>query len=135
MRNYNFHKLLEPMEFQDLVRYIVQVRDNIFLESFKDGPDQGIDGLLYDKDRKIVLQAKRYNLSYSKLLYILKTQELSKVRKLRPTRYILGISMDFSPTQKEEIRELFEGYIENTNDIISAKDMNNLLGMPKYSFI
>ncbi|MCR1900143.1 RNA helicase domain-containing protein [Irregularibacter muris] len=135
MTNYNFHDLLEPMEFQDLVRDIVQVRDNIFLESFKEGADQGIDGLLYDKHRKIVLQVKRYNLSYSKLLYILKTEELPKVRKLRPTRYILGISMDFLYSQKEEIRELFEGYIEDTNDIISAKDMNNLLGIPKYKFI
>lgn len=135
MRNYNFHDLLEPMEFQDLVRDIVQVRDNIFLESFKDGRDQGIDGLLCDKQRKIVLQVKRYKLSFSKLFYILKTEELSKVKKLRPTRYILGISMDFSPPEKEKIRELFEGFIRNTNDIISAKDMNNLLGNSLYSYI
>jgi DNA polymerase III delta prime subunit len=135
MRKYNFHDLLEPMEFQNLVRDIVQVRDNIFLESYKDGKDQGIDGLLYDEHRKIVLQTKRYKLSFTKLFYTLKTEELPKVKKLKPTRYILGISMDFSPSEKEKIKELFEGFIINTNDIISSEDMNNLLGNPLYSYI
>jgi len=61
--------------------------------------------------------------------------ELPKVRKLNPDRYILGISMDFTPKQKDEIVKLFEGYITSTSDVLSRKDINRLLGKPAYKRI
>lgn len=100
MPNYDFNALLEPLEFQDLVCDIVQLRDNIFLEGYKEGRDFGIDGLYTDSTQKIIVQAKRYK------------QE-----------------------QKMKIMELFEGYINNTRDIISNKDLNNLLRAPSYKNI
>ena len=135
MPNYDFHALLEPLEFQDLVCDIVQLRDGIFLETYKEGRDSGIDGLYTDGTRKIIVQAKRYQQDFKRLFRELQNSELPKVRKLKPDRYILGVSMDFLPEEKEKIRELFEGYIISTSDILSRKDINRLLREPKYKRI
>lgn len=132
MKNYDFHSLLEPMEFQNLVRDIVQIKEGIYFESFADGRDEGIDGLYCNDEETIILQAKRHGTAFPKLKYKLSTEELPKVEKLRPTRYILCISMDLSPGRKREIYELFKGYIKNTSDILTSKDLNNLLSMSGY---
>lgn len=135
MPNYDFHNLLEPMEFQNLVCDIVQQRDNIILETFKEGSDSGIDGLYTYKTKKIIVQAKRYQQDFKKLYQKLKYVELPKVKKLNPDRYILGVSLNFNPKQKEKIVELFEGYIINTSDILSRNDINRFLKDPLYKHI
>lgn len=135
MRNYNFHDLLEPFEFQDLICDIVQIRDNIFIETYKEGRDLGVDGLYTDSNKKIIVQAKRYKQDFKKLYHDLRYIELPKVRKLNPTRYIIGTSIDFRPEEKEKVVNLFEGYIINTSDIISRKDINRLLESPMYKRI
>ena len=43
MKNYDFHQLLEPLEFQEFARDMIQVREKIDMEAFREGPDQGID--------------------------------------------------------------------------------------------
>lgn len=131
MPKYDFHNILEPLEFEALVCDIVRTRDKIELETYKEGRDMGIDGSYIKKGEKVIVQAKRYK-DYKSLKYQLKNNELPKVRKLNPTRYILGISMVFSPEQKNEIKDLFEGYILDTSDIISANNINDLLKDKKY---
>ena len=42
MADYNY-QLLQPTEFEDLARDILQVKEGIFIESFADGKDGGID--------------------------------------------------------------------------------------------
>lgn len=135
MPDYDFHALLEPLEFQDLVCDIVKLRDGIFLETYKEGRDSGIDGSYTDNAKKIIVQAKRYQQDFKRLYHDLRYIELPKVRKLNPDRYILGVSVDFEPKQKEEIVNLFEGYITNTRDILSRKDINRLLWEPLYKRI
>src|SRR5659263_664208 len=135
MSNYDFHALLEPLEFQELVCDMIQIRDDIFLETYKEGRDSGIDGSYTDGDKKSIVQAKRYQQDFKILYRGLQHIELPKVRKLNPDRYILGISMDFTPKQKDEIVKLFEGYITSTSDVLSRKDINRLLGKPAYNRI
>ncbi|MED0659438.1 ATP-binding protein [Bacillus smithii] len=136
MPNYDFHALLEPLEFQALVCDIVELRENITLETYKEGRDLGIDGLYTDGKKKTIVQAKRYKPgSFNRLFRDLKNIELPKVRKLDPDRYILGISMDLSQDQHEKIRKLFKEYIHRSGDIITPKIMNSLLGTPKYKHI
>lgn len=135
MPNYDFHALLEPLEFQDLVCDIVQLRDDIFLETYKEGRDSGIDGSYTNSTKKIIVQAKRYQQDFKKLYRDLQHIELPKVRKLKPDRYILGVSMDFDPEQKVKIKNLFEGYITNTSDVLSGKDINRFLRDPAYKGI
>lgn len=132
MNKYDFHKLFDPMTFQDFSRDMIQIRDNIFFESFKEGKDQGIDGRYYDDSNTVILQVKRYDRSFSALKSYLKIDEVPKVKKMNPTKYILVISMNFSPKQKDEIKELFFPYIKNTRDIVSSDDLNNLLNFPEY---
>ncbi len=135
MSNYDFHALLEPLEFQELVCDIVQLRDGIFLETYKEGRDSGIDGSYTDGNKKIIVQAKRYQQDFMRLYRDLQHIELPKVRKLNPERYILGVSIDFTPKQKDKLVELFEGYITSTSDVLSKKDMNRFLGEPAYKWI
>jgi hypothetical protein len=127
--NYDFHSLLEPLEFEKLVCDIVQNRDAITLKMYKEGRDLGIDGLYVNGDLKIIVQVKRYQSDFNRLYRELKN-ELPKVRKLTPNRYILGVSMDFSPHQENRIIELFQGFILNNHDILSKKDLNRFLEDP-----
>lgn len=125
MCNYNF-EILQYNEFENLTRDLLQAEFGVFIESFKDGKDGGIDlrfGLT--KGKKCIVQVKRYK-TYSSL----KTQlekELEKVKKLNPSRYILSTSVPLSPANKEEIKGLFGTYIQNTEDIFGRDDINNLL--------
>ncbi|MRN54926.1 hypothetical protein [Paenibacillus monticola] len=135
MSNYDFHRLLEPMEFQEFARDIVQKRDGIFLESYKEGKDQGVDGGCFNIDNTIILQAKRWKCDYRTLYRHLKNKEKDKVIKLNPDRYILGVSMDLSKENKEQIIELFSPYIVDSSDIITEKDFNNLLDDDLYKAV
>lgn len=133
MSNYDFHSLLESLEFEKLVCDIIKIRDGCIVETYREGHDSGIDGLFTDKSgKRTIIQAKRYK-DFKSLFAHLKGIELSKVHKLNPERYILGVSFDFGPTQKEKIVQLFEGYILSKDDILSRSDMNRLLGEPKYN--
>ncbi len=123
------------MEFQRLARDIIQKRDNIFLESYKEGKDQGIDGGYFHQDSTIILQAKRRKGEFRSLYSHLKNVEREKVEELNPDRYILAIAMNLSPTEKEKIKELFHPYIKSSDDIICEEDFNNLLGQDKYKTI
>ncbi|MGE7825057.1 restriction endonuclease [Paenibacillus sp. NPDC093718] len=135
MPNYNFHDLLEPLEFEKLICDIVQVREGYFVEMYKEGRDSGIDGSYIFHGKKTVIQAKRYKQNFKQLYNSLKDIELPKVRKLKPDRYILGVSITFQPGEKEQIIELFEGFITSTNDILSKIDINRLLEEPNYKWV
>ena len=58
MKNYDFLNL-SPFEFELLSRDLLQKHFNIFLESFGNGIDQGID-LRCSITEKIIIQCKRY---------------------------------------------------------------------------
>lgn len=136
MPNYDFHALLEPLEFQELVCDIIQCRENIKLDTYKEGRDWGIDGFYTNENQTTIVQVKRYKPdSYKRLYYDLKNNELPKVQKLKPNRYILAISMDFNHKEKAEIQALFEGYIIDEKDILSNKNLNNYLKDPKFKNI
>lgn len=59
MQNYDF-QILQPNEFEHLVRDLLQKKENIFVESFAPGRDSGID-LRYAtcNGTKVIVQAKR----------------------------------------------------------------------------
>ena len=127
MTNYDF-KILQPIEFECLTRDIIQARDKVFIESFTEGRDGGIDfRYAVTKDKTAVIQAKRYA-SYKSLLTVLK-KEAEKVKKLSPTRYYISTSVGLTPGNKDEIQSLFGENILNTEDILGKDDLNNLLGL------
>lgn len=128
MPDYDF-KSLSPIDFEILVRDLLQEELGIRLESFKSGRDQGID-LRYctSGDHTLIIQCKHYAESlYNGLLRQLKTNELEKVKRLSPNRYILATSLGLNPNQKQELMKLFEPFILSPSDIYGKNDLNNLL--------
>ncbi len=132
MVKYDFHQLLEPYEFQYLVRDILQIKEKCFFESFSPGKDGGIDLRKTIYNNSVIVQIKRYENNFKKLLYSLKKYELPKVEEFKPMRYIIVTSVDLGIGEKEQIFQLFKGYIKNTEDILGQSDLNNLLGSSKY---
>ncbi len=125
MPSYDF-LILQPNEFEELARDLLQKKDGVFIESFTAGRDGGID-LRYAsaKGTNTIVQAKRYK-SYPSLLSSLK-KEAHKVGKINPSRYILVTSVALTPRNKSDIKDIFAPYILDTSDILGRDDLNNLL--------
>ena len=126
MPNYNFLNL-SPFDFEMLTRDVLQEQYDIDLESFTTGRDGGID-LRYSKgsNNELIVQCKRYKY-YSSLKSNLE-KEYQKVKILNPQKYILSTSVGLTPLNKDEIINIFNGYIKGPSDIFGKNDLNNLLG-------
>lgn len=135
MPKYDFHKLLEPYEFQYLVRDILQIKENCFFESFSPGKDEGIDLRKTKNDNSIIVQIKRYKNDFNQFLTSLEKYELPKVKKLKPKRYMIVTSVTITETQKKKVLELFKDFIHSPEDILGETDLNNLLGQKEYSLV
>ncbi len=129
MTNYDL-RILQPSEFECFSRDLLQARENIFIESFADGRDKGIDlRFAYNNDHTCIIQCKRYK-EWNELKSHLKN-EVDKVKRLNPQRYILTTSVDLSENQKEIIFQMFSPFIKSSSDIMGRKDLNNLLNLHK----
>ncbi|MBN1968955.1 MAG: restriction endonuclease [Candidatus Delongbacteria bacterium] len=129
MPNYNF-TALSSYDFEVLVRDLLQKELGLTLESFTTGKDKGID-LRYCSVRSgtIIVQCKHYFTSGFKALHShLKNEELKKVQKLNPKRYIVATSVGLTPGNKDQIKSLFASCHLSTSDIYGKDDLNNLLG-------
>lgn len=127
MTHYDF-KILQPSEFECLSRDLIQARDGIYIESFTEGRDSGIDyRYAISKDKTAIIQVKRYA-TYSSLLSELKKEE-RKIKKLKPQRYYISTSVGLTPNNKTEIQNLFGRDVLSTSDILGKDDLNNLLGL------
>lgn len=126
MHTYDF-EILQYNEFENLTRDLLQAEFKIYIESFKDGKDGGIDFRYGSIDGgKSIVQVKRYQ-DWQTLESQLK-KEAKKVEKLNPDRYILSTSVALSPANKDTILNIFRPYIKKTEDIYGKDDINNLLG-------
>ena len=127
MKDYDF-LVLQPNEFEFLVRDLMQKKLDCFIESFTPGKDQGIDlRCASTENGKSIIQVKRYK-DYDNLVKELK-KEIGKVKKLNPDRYYIATSLGLTPHNKKEIYDLFQPYIKSEEDILGKQDLNNLIGM------
>lgn len=126
---YDF-KTLSPIDFEDLIRDLLQEELEITLESFKNCKDGGVDlRCSKNQENEIIVQCKQsLESSFQQLFRKLKKEELSKVTMIRPGRYIFATGMDLTKFQKDKLKELFKPYIKNTGDIFARKEINNLIG-------
>lgn len=132
MPKYEFHNCLDPERFEHFSCAVISVRENRTFQRFSAGKDGGIDGLYCSEDGKIILQAKRIQTSKGKLLSIMRNEGL-KAKYLNADRYILVLSMSISNVGlKDEICDLFQGAIKDTQDIITCEDLNGYLEDSKY---
>lgn len=133
--NYDFHALLDDVEFEALAIDIVRVRENLEPNVFRrypKGRDGGIDGYRYSDHT--IIQAKCYKNDFNILKGSLK-KEVLKLRNLKPSRYILVTSVGLNKEQQREIMDLFKGYIHSDEYIIGRIELNEYLADPKFSII
>lgn len=116
-------------DFERLCADLLQIREGVIFEAFRIGRDDGVD-LRYapSSDRTTIVQCKRYAPeAFSRLKRDLKKNEIPKVAKLAPDRYILCTSCKLSPNQKDELFELLQPHCEATGDVLGVDDLNLLL--------
>ena len=131
MTTYNFSEL-SAFEFEVLCRDLLQEKLGLVLEMFDPGPDRGVDIRYFGDDQqkgpRIVVQCKRWSEdSFPKLLRHLQTDELPKIQKLAPKRYILVTSVRMTPDRKDKIVIALAPWIKSPEDVIGKQDINGLL--------
>lgn len=123
---YDFHNL-SPLDFEDLVRDLLQAELGIALESFGPGRDKGIDCRYSHGRHSLIVQAKHYLRSgKSKLLATLKSED-AKVAKLSPSRYIVATSVSMTDDLKSKIIAAMPSAPLTVADIFGLEDINGLL--------
>lgn len=128
MTDYTF-ETLNDKEFEELSKDLLEIELGIRLQSFKTGPDGGVD-LRYSQDysNEIVVQVKHYFKSgYSKLKSTMIKDELGKVKDLNPKRYILVTSIELNPRQVTELKNALSPYIKSEQDIYWRQSLNSIL--------
>ena len=118
---------LSSTEFELLICDIFQKKWDVTLETFKSGPDQGIDIRGIFKSGTTIIQCKHYSKSsVSNLKRDLK-KEVGKVEKIKPERYIVATSTELNPNDKSEIKGIFGSYCQSDSDIFGKEDILNFL--------
>ncbi|MGY0393305.1 nSTAND3 domain-containing NTPase [Bizionia sp. KMM 8389] len=125
---YDFSKL-NDREFEALGASIIENILTKRVEIFKSGRDGGVDGRFWiGKTKEGIIQCKHYIATpYTTLIYKLKKEELAKVKKLKPAKYIFITSKKLSRPNKQEIKAIFHPYILNESDIYGYEDLNTFL--------
>lgn len=127
MSNHDFHQL-SPLDFEGLVRDLLQAELKIRLESFAPGRDGGIDFRFSRAGQTIIVQAKHYAGSSPGALLRAAKAENANVVKLQTTRYILATSQSLTPHRKDELIAAMPQTPVVREDILGREDLNNLLG-------
>ncbi|MEO8209251.1 MAG: restriction endonuclease [bacterium] len=128
MNNYTF-STLNDKEFEQIVRDLLNAQLNLKLQDFKIGRDGGVD-LRYStcqNDNSIIVQAKHYAGSRFPQLKNSCSNEVKKVRKLLPDRFLLVTSLPLSSQNKNELKKIFRPFILSANDIFGKEDLNRFL--------
>ena len=106
----------------DVVRLACVANDNIIIEQFKAGKDNGIDGRFYlIPGKPCIIQSKHY---YN--FNTLKGNLQKEFKKLKTReyfnnidRYILVVSTPLSSSNKNEILKIFENIIKSSKVVIT----------------
>jgi hypothetical protein len=124
----DFHDL-SPLDFEELVRDLLQAHWSRRLESFGPGKDQGVDVRYLAGPERIVVQAKHYAGSGPTALVRAMGRECAKAVALQPSRYMLATSVSMTPSLKAQIVAAMPGVPLAEIDILGREDLNNLLGL------
>ncbi len=134
MVDYTFASLNDK-EFENLSIDILSAEKNKRFERFKAGRDGGIDGRYYHSNgSEDIIQCKHYlKTGFQGLISSLKKKndkgvnEVEKVKRLNPKNYFFITSLPLSVDNKKTIKDLFDPFKKNDNDIYGQEDLNDLL--------
>lgn len=127
---YDF-RTLSPLDFEELVRDLLQAEWACRLESFGPGRDQGIDVRFLAGPHKVIIQAKHFLGSGYPALLRAVAEEREKALNLTPTRYLLATSVSLTAARKDAIVAALAGIPITPHDIMGQEDLNNLIGRHK----
>lgn len=128
MPNYDF-RALDDKEFEALVSDLLSCELGVRFERFKAGRDRGIDARASLDGGIAIVQCKHWaRTSVAQLIRSLRTDELKKVERLAPHRYILATSLELSAADKKAIHRIFDPYMKTDTDVFGYEDLNDLLG-------
>lgn len=125
---YDF-RTLSPIDFELLVRDLLQAELGITMESFGPGKDGGIDFRFCVVEQDVVVQAKHHIEGGARSLLRAAMKEDCKVLKLAPRRYILVTSLSLTPALKSKIIQAMPSTPVCAEDVIGREDLNNFLGL------
>ena len=120
---------LNDREFEALGASVIGKLLSKRIETFKAGKDGGVDGRFWiGKKKEGIIQCKHYvETTYKSLISKLKSEEVEKVKKLNPEKYIFITSKKLSRLNKQEIKEIFQPFIKRDDDIFGKEDLNDFL--------
>lgn len=119
---------LSPLDFESLVRDLLQAEWGQRLESFGPGRDGGIDFRYASGENSTIVQVKHYADSPPRALLRAAEQEDSKVAQLATARYVFVTSLPLTPGLKDKIIAAMPSSPLARSDVIGKEDLNNLLG-------
>jgi len=125
---YDFSKL-NDREFEALGASVISKILSKRIETFKAGRDGGVDGRFWiGKKEEGIIQCKHYvETPYNSLISKLKSEEVAKVKKINPEKYIFITSKKLSRLNKQEIKKIFHPFIKREDDIFGKEDLNDFL--------
>lgn len=119
---------LSPLDFENLVRDLLQAELGCRLESFGSGKDGGIDFRFCRAGHTTVIQAKHYVNSPPHAVIRAGKKENEKVAKLKPRRYVFVTSSTMTPLLKDQLIAAMPDAPLVRDDVLGREDLNNLLG-------
>lgn len=123
---YDF-RTLSPLDFEELVRDLLQAEFGLLFESFGAGRDLGIDFRFSTSEGSVVVQAKHYTGAKASALERAARAENEKVGRLKPARYIFATSASLTPMLKEKLQKAMPSAPLAQQDIFGRADLNNLI--------
>jgi hypothetical protein len=126
--DYDF-KALNDKEFEILCTDLLSARDGVRYERFKPGRDAGVDGRYFGlSGKETILQCKHWvTTPLEKLVKHLQDNELPKLHKLKPSKYVLAVSHPLSRSDKARITSILKPYVQSPSDVIGRENLNDLL--------
>jgi hypothetical protein len=121
---------LSPEDFELLVADLLSREFGGQLELFKPGKDTGIDlrhSRVMPSEARVIIQCKRYAPHRYAALRRAVEQELPKLAKLKPERYLLATSVPLSPPNKDELLRVLQPWCRGPEDIYSAAEILALI--------
>lgn len=127
MAAYNFSRL-SPYDFEELVGDLLSACWGEPFERFTVGRDGGVDLRCFKSGMQTIIQCKHYpGARFPKLLSAFKREELPKLHRLAPSRYVLVTSVGLTPGNKDELLKCAVPYIRSATDIFGRDELNALL--------
>ncbi|NUV60824.1 restriction endonuclease [Streptomyces sp. CAI-85] len=120
---------LTDFDFEAVCKDIFEAEYGFPLEIFSPGADAGIDlRYLHAGGSELVVQCKHWVRSpRSKLVAYIRDIESRKVKKLRPSRYVLATSAELTKDAKDKIYKALTPYVTTPSDIYGRHELDALL--------